>query len=149
QGNQATIFGQAGVTAAMSTGTLSLSTANTYTGNTQILPGTVVVNGSLPASGAVIVNAGATLAGTGSVGILTVNGGTVAPGPVGGIGVLIVSSADFSNGGNLLIRIQGYKTPGTDYSQLMVTNALTLGGTSSVTFDEMNKLSKKGTAAGI
>ena len=80
---------------------------------------------------------------------MTVNGGTVAPGPIGGIGILTVSSADFSNGGNLLIQIQGYKTPGVDYDQLSVTKSLILGGTSNITFDEMNKLSGKGTAAGI
>ena len=108
------IFGTAvaGLTVAPGPGTLTLSAQNRYTGTTTVNGGTLVVNGSLPASGVIIVNAGATLAGTGSVGAVTVNGGTVAPGPIGGIGILTVSSADFSNGGNLLIQIQGYKNAG-------------------------------------
>jgi autotransporter-associated beta strand protein len=142
------ISGSGGLTV-LGSATVTLTANNTYTGPTTTSGGTLIVNGTQTSS-AITVNAGGTLAGTGSVGAVTVkSGGIVEPGPLGGIGILTASSADFSNGGNLLIQIQGYQTPGVDYDQLIVTNTLTLGGTSSITFDEMNNLSKKGTAAGI
>jgi fibronectin-binding autotransporter adhesin len=65
--------------------TLALSTANGYLGNTTISGGTLLANnttGSATGSGAVTVNSGGTLGGTGSVsGAVTVNAnGTIAPG---------------------------------------------------------------------
>jgi autotransporter-associated beta strand protein len=128
------------------TGTLTLSANNTYTGPTTT-KGTLVVNGAQPSS-AISVNAGGLLAGTGSVGAVTVNGGTVAPGPPGGVGTLTAASADFSNGGTLLIRVPAYGTPGVKYGQLRVTGNLTLGGTSALTLD-LNGLGTAGTASGI
>jgi fibronectin-binding autotransporter adhesin len=74
-------------------GTLALGSANTYTGNTQITGGTLMVNntsGSGTGSGTVTVtNAGSVLAGTGIVsGTVTMNSGSaIAPGN-GGVGTL-------------------------------------------------------------
>jgi autotransporter-associated beta strand protein len=60
-------------------GTVTLSGANSYTGPTVINAGTLQVDGSLSAS-AVTVNAG-TLAGVGTItGPVTLTGGTLAPG---------------------------------------------------------------------
>jgi autotransporter-associated beta strand protein len=63
-------------------GTLVLTGANTYTGATTINAGTLLVNGS-QGSIPVTVNSGATLGGTGTVGVITSNGGTLRPGSVG------------------------------------------------------------------
>jgi hypothetical protein len=129
-------------------GTVILSANNTYTGPTTT-NGPLVVNGSQPGS-AVTVNSGGLLAGTGSVGSLTVkNGGTVAPGSLnGGIGILTATAANFSGGGTLLIHIPAYGTPGVNYDQLNVTGNLTLSGTSKLTLD-VNGLPGPGTASRI
>ena len=67
---------------------LILSGASGYAGETVVVAGEVVVNGSLSSSGAVVVASGATLAGSGSVGAVYVDsGGTLAPG-AGGSGAL-------------------------------------------------------------
>lgn len=51
-------------------GTMTLASANTYTGPTQVADGTLIVNGSL-ANTLVSVSAGATLGGSGTIGGLT------------------------------------------------------------------------------
>ncbi|WP_245326747.1 beta strand repeat-containing protein, partial [Bradyrhizobium sacchari] len=71
-------------------GMQTLSGNNTYTGATIINGGTLVVNGSILQSAA-FVNAGGTLAGTGSLRVVTVNGGTLAPGTAGAVGTLSIN----------------------------------------------------------
>jgi autotransporter-associated beta strand protein len=72
--------GTGGSLVKVGTGTLTLSGINTYTGATTVNAGTLIVNGSI-ASSPVTVNAGATLAGIGTVGATTImSGGTFAPG---------------------------------------------------------------------
>ncbi len=61
-------------------GTLTLSAANTYNGNTTVSTGTLVVNGSLAAGGTATVANGATLAGSGSIAKNTTINGTHKPG---------------------------------------------------------------------
>jgi fibronectin-binding autotransporter adhesin len=64
-------------------GTLTLSANNTYTGATTIAAGTLLVNGNQSAAvGAVTVDVGATLAGSGTIGgaVSILGGGIVAPG---------------------------------------------------------------------
>jgi autotransporter-associated beta strand protein len=66
------------------TGTLTLSSVNSYTGATTVNAGTLSVDGSIAASSLTTVNAGATLTGIGTVGNTTIDGGTLAPGhPIG------------------------------------------------------------------
>jgi len=72
-------------------GTLILTGTSSYTGDTTVAAGKLVVNGSATST-AVFVNSGTTIGGTGSVGSLTVRtGGTVAPG--NSIGTLSVGGA--------------------------------------------------------
>ncbi len=62
-------------------GTLELSAANTYSGQTQVHEGRLLVTGSLVSSSTVVVAAGATLGGTGVIhGPVNSSGGTIAPG---------------------------------------------------------------------
>lgn len=78
-GSSSGVISGAGGIAKQSTGTLTLSGNNTYTGATTVEAGTLVVNGSI--GGSTSVQSGATLAGSGSVGATTIaSGGTISPG---------------------------------------------------------------------
>ncbi len=66
-------------------GTLELTNANTYVGRTEVLAGTLLVNGSLGGAGMVTVAAGATLGGRGSVSGATSLAGLHTPGNSAGI----------------------------------------------------------------
>jgi fibronectin-binding autotransporter adhesin len=89
------ISGQGGFTQAGS-GTTILTAVNTYKGPTNVLAGTLLINGdhTFNAPGAVTVGSGGTLGGTGVVGgALTVNdGGSLAPGDGLSPGTLGVAS---------------------------------------------------------
>jgi fibronectin-binding autotransporter adhesin len=94
-------------------GTLVLTGPSTYTGETMVNEGALIVNGSISGSG-VLVSSGGILGGTGTVGSLTVfEGGVLAPGA--GIGTLSVgelaleSDSIFSVelGGTLSDRVDG------------------------------------------
>ena len=62
-------------------GQLTLSGSSSYSGQTNVLVGTLTVNGSLATGGTLLVQSGATLTGGGSVGSVTVApGATLAPG---------------------------------------------------------------------
>lgn len=93
------IGGTGGLTK-QSSGILVLSGASNYSGQTQVTGGTLQVDGSLNAAGSVLVNAGATLSGTGTVGSATING-FVAPGD--SIGTLF--TGDIAINGRLLNEI--------------------------------------------
>lgn len=84
-----TIIGDGAVT--VEAGTTVLSAANTYTGDTTINGGTLLVTGSTNSSGIVFVNPGGTLGGTGTVGSVFVDdGATLAPGMTDSIGTLTI-----------------------------------------------------------
>ena len=72
------VFSGTGALTKNGTGTWTLSAANTYTGLTKVSGGTLAVNGSI--AGALQVDAGATLKGSGSIAGTTTISGTHSPG---------------------------------------------------------------------
>jgi len=78
-------------------GTVELSGNNTYRGGTKVTQGTVLANGTLGGTGAVVVASSGTLGGKGTIsGLVTVQaGGCLAPG-TNAIGTLTVSNVTFA-----------------------------------------------------
>ena len=120
------------------TGTLTLSGNSTYSEGTNVNGGTLLANnssGSATGTGAVQVNSGGTLGGTGSVsGAVNVNsGGTLAPGA--STGVLSVGSANFDPNSTFAVELAG--TDNSDpndlqFDQLLVTGNVMLDGSLDV-----------------
>jgi len=112
------------------TGIWTLNGVNTYSGLTTVTNGTLLINGQIGA-GAVSVQAGATLGGSGAIGgVVTVAaGGTLSPGA--SIGTLTVNS-DVTLASGSFTRMEVNKTAGTK-DQLAGVNTLTYGGTLVVT----------------
>lgn len=96
---------------------------NTYTGNTQVKGGTLVINGSQPTSD-VYISPGATLGGTGTVRDLYDLGGVISPG-LNGPGKLNCGNLTCNSGSSLVVEMKG-TTPGSGYDQLNVTGTVTL-----------------------
>ncbi len=125
------IAGSAGGVEKQGDGTLILNADNTYTGNTDVLAGALVVDGSL-AGGPVAVADGAMLGGNGTIGgaVTVDDGGAVSGGA--SIGLLSIDS-DLEVQGTLLAELGG-TDPGTGYDQIHVTGEATIGGTVDVDF---------------
>ena len=118
-----------GVTQNSETSPLILSGVNTYTGNTTVNAGTLLVNspGSLSAGSAVNVNTNATLGGTGTInGVVTVaNGGTLASGDTA-IGTLTLNgNVVLSAGSTNVFEVDG-TTPAND--RVVLGASVTYGG---------------------
>ena len=119
-----TISGSGGLTK-NGTGALTLSGANTFTGLTTVNAGTLIVNGSI--AGAVTVNSGGQLDGTGRIGALVINGGIIAPG--NSIGTLNVNGNFVQNGGTYQVEVN---TAGQNDRINVAGNATLNGGTVQV-----------------
>ena len=99
-------------------GTASLGAANTYTGNTLVSAGTLLVNGSTSASSAVTVNAAATLGGSGTINGATIVNGTLNPGIA--TTLTLGSNLTLGSGSNLTL------TLGTSSSKIAFVSATNL-----------------------
>lgn len=140
------ISGGAATLTKMGAGTLILSNTNTYTGATSVAGGRLDVNGSI-GSGAVTVNSGATLGGTGTInGPVTINSGgnlagsvtmlgnvtangNVSPGNSPGILTLAgAATLAFGATGNYTVEIQSFSgspVAGVDYDQIVMSSFFT------------------------
>ena len=120
------ISGSGGVTVA--SGAETFSGTNSYTGITTINGGSLAVNGSIIGSQGVVVNSGGTLAGTGSVGAVTVNsGGSLVPG-VAGAGTLTVNGPlSLSGGSNFVVTVSSASA-----SRLVASGVTPLAGTLNI-----------------
>lgn len=128
------ISGAGGVTK-WGAGTVTLQASNSYSGNTNVYAGTLIVNGTQTGLSFTTVNAGTTLGGTGTLpGATTVAiGGTLAPGA--SIGTLTLGSAGKTTtiNGTLRVEYDGAATQATDL--LAANGPLTLGATSILGFN--------------
>jgi autotransporter-associated beta strand protein len=92
-------------------GTLSLTAANSYTGDTTVSGGSLLVNGAATGMPLVNVTSGGTLGGIGTMNnsrITLKNGSTLSPGPTTGTGILAIGSAVIE--GTLKIEYDGFST---------------------------------------
>jgi fibronectin-binding autotransporter adhesin len=104
-------------------GTLILTGNNTYSGQTLVSDGTLLVNGSQQQS-PVVVGANGTLGGDGVVGNIS-SSGNVAPGSSPAI--LTSSNLALTASANFVVELNG-PNPGADYDQLLVRGTNQLGG---------------------
>jgi Passenger-associated-transport-repeat len=112
-------------------GSLTLTATNTYTGPTTVNGGTLFVDntkGSGTGTGALTVNTGGTLGGTGGVGgMVTVNsGGVVAPGH--SPGTLSINGNYIQNSGGALKIELGGAGAGIGFDQLVINGNASLDG---------------------
>jgi autotransporter-associated beta strand protein len=116
-------------------GVLTLTASNSYLGNTTISNGTLTIAnsvGSATGSGAVTVNAGATLAGTGFISGPVSVFGTLSPGD--GPGILTVKNqVAFQPGSTLNVSVLGLLA-GSGYSQLTSSGPVSLSGSLNLSF---------------
>ena len=119
---------------AVSGGTLELTSANSYSGDTWVHSGILLVNnpsGGATGTGTLRVSAGATLAGTGFISSSTIISGSLAPGE--SIGTLTVTNDLTWNSGNAWLFELGTAAPSLADSTLGLStqDELTITGTSS------------------
>jgi autotransporter-associated beta strand protein len=133
-------------------GTLVLTNANTYPGPTTINAGTLAVNGTQPNS-AITVASGATLAGIGQTGPVTVNG-TLSPGGAAP-GILHTRDILFASSSTYGVRLNG-TSQGSGYDATAANGSVNLGdsnlvvslGFGSLVGDQFTVLSTTGTISG-
>ena len=104
-------------------GTFTLSSASTYTGTTTVNAGTLLVNGTSQSS-SVVVNTGATVAGSGTLLNVVMQGGTLAPGNSPGLLSMMSLNADH---GIFAFELGAPTTRGITYDAINVQSLLTLG----------------------
>jgi autotransporter-associated beta strand protein len=113
-------------------GRLEFTGNQQYTGSTTVSAGTLIINGNISTSTLTTVENGATIAGSGTIGALTVNAGAfINPGNSPGI----LNTGDYSQAGTLVAEITGI-TAGTQHDQINVTDSVTLSG--ALSLDTLN-----------
>ena len=127
------IGGWNGATAGVSkqgSGTLVLAGASSYSGGTILDAGTLQVDGNITSSSAFIVNSGSAVSGAGTVGAMTVNGGTISPG--GAIGILNAGGTTCSGAVNLNWQLyDATGAAGSGFDQFVVNGVLDLSSFST------------------
>lgn len=125
---------------ASNAGRTALTAANTYSGGTLILAGTLFANntnGSATGTGAVSISAPGTLAGTGSVAGAVACVGLISPGP-GAASLTFGGGLDLSAGGTNLWHLSALSET-TNFDQLILTGGnLVLGGASRLVLQFTN-----------
>ena len=105
-------------------GKLTLTGTSSFTGDTVVSAGSLVVNGSISTSALTIIQSGGILGGSGTVGALTVDvGGTVGPGNSPGI----LSTGNYNQAGTLSLQLDGTLV-GSEYDQVNVGGTVDLSG---------------------
>jgi len=116
------------------TGMQTLSSANTYAGNTTISGGTLSVTSSLLSTGNVVLNA-ATLAGTGSVGLLKFNNAAAIINPgatgAGSVGTLTAASLTTTQTGTMQFDLFNGSLPATN-DAVVVNSAVTFTAATAI-----------------
>jgi autotransporter-associated beta strand protein len=98
------------------TGTTILTGSNTYTGDTTISAGALIVNGSIASSSLTTVNSGASLLGTGTVGTTIVKaGGFLAPGNSPGT-MTVAGNLAFESGAFYIVQLNPTTASSTNAS---------------------------------
>ena len=107
-----------------STGTVTLSAVNSYTGPTTVFAGTLAVNGSITSS---VTNSG-TLQGSGTITGNVSGSGTFSPGNNPTPGIMTING-NFTPSGTVTFKVNTpYATVGTDYDQYSVSGIVNLSG---------------------
>ncbi|QTN33864.1 autotransporter-associated beta strand repeat-containing protein [Akkermansiaceae bacterium] len=111
-------------------GTWTISNAsNSYTGNTNVAQGTLIVDGNISTS-VTTVASGATIAGSGTVGALSVqSGGFIAPGNSPGI----LNSGNYTQAGTYNAEITGLTAGPLGHDQIIVTGTVDISNGSLAT----------------
>jgi len=112
-------------------GAWTLTGSNYFTGTTTVNAGKLIINGDHhAATGAVLVNAAGTLAGTGRIGGVTTVNGILAPGPLLGLGPLSFSN-NLTLGSTSSLQMGISKSPKTN-DALFVAGTMALNGSLTV-----------------
>ena len=114
------------------TGSITLESGGSFTGDITVNSGALILNGPLTAATrpAISVTASGILAGdqaTGSLGSILVNGGTISPGNFAdSTGTLITTALDIRTGSTLAIQLGGISLG--NYDHINVNGTVSLGG---------------------
>jgi autotransporter-associated beta strand protein len=113
---------------------LILNATNTYTGNTIVNTGTLIVNNILYSPN-IMINTGGTLGGSGSLQEVVLNGGTISAG--NSTGLLSMTSLNASNG-QFVFEIGAPTTRGLTYDAINTQSLLTVGANTTWAFTTYN-----------
>ncbi|HQR06864.1 MAG TPA: hypothetical protein PLN21_08585 [Gemmatales bacterium] len=102
---------------------MPLGVTNTFSGNTNILGGTLLINGNKSGTGRIYISAGGTLGGSGTIGGSIFNSGTLSAGASPG-NLTVEGNVLFLSGSIFKVELAG-TTPGTQYDQLTIGSSST------------------------